>query len=95
VGSFVCTSCSGLLIGINPPHRVKSISMANFTTEEVGFLKNHGNDLCNKVWLHAFDNNAMLDIREEAIFRDFLAHKYERRRWYLPASDDMHNQARR
>jgi hypothetical protein len=29
--------------GMNPPHRVKSISMASFTTEEVEFLKKHGN----------------------------------------------------
>jgi hypothetical protein len=34
-------------------------------------------------------------LREEAKFRDFLAHKYERKRWYLPASDDMHNEAQR
>lgn len=37
----------------------------------------------------------MPDIKEEAKFRDFLAQKYERKRWYLPASDDMHNEARR
>lgn len=77
----------------NPPHHVKSILVASFTTKEVGFL--NGNDLCNKVWLHAFDNIATLDIREEAKFRDFLAHKYERKRLYLPASDDMHNEAQR
>ena len=31
--------------GLNPPHRVKSISMASFTPEEMDFLKSHGNDV--------------------------------------------------
>ncbi|VDO98974.1 unnamed protein product [Soboliphyme baturini] len=45
VGSFVCTSCSGLLRGLNPPHRVKSISMATFTVDEIAFIKSKGNEV--------------------------------------------------
>ncbi|CAB1347757.1 unnamed protein product [Coregonus sp. 'balchen'] len=44
VGSFVCTSCSGILRGLNPPHRVKSISMTTFTQQEIEFLQKHGNE---------------------------------------------------
>ncbi|XP_059830950.1 arf-GAP domain and FG repeat-containing protein 1-like isoform X2 [Hypanus sabinus] len=44
VGSFVCTSCSGILRGLNPPHRVKSISMTTFTEQEIEFLQLHGNE---------------------------------------------------
>ncbi|KAK7883345.1 hypothetical protein WMY93_029519 [Mugilogobius chulae] len=44
VGSFVCTSCSGILRGLNPPHRVKSISMTTFTQSEIEFLQKHGNE---------------------------------------------------
>ncbi|GCC19998.1 hypothetical protein chiPu_0021232 [Chiloscyllium punctatum] len=44
VGSFVCTSCSGILRGLNPPHRVKSISMTTFTEQEIEFLQSHGNE---------------------------------------------------
>ncbi|KAI0216477.1 Arf-GAP domain and FG repeat-containing protein 1 [Lamellibrachia satsuma] len=44
LGAFVCTSCSGLLRGLNPPHRVKSISMMSFTPEEMDYLSCHGND---------------------------------------------------
>ncbi|KRX43150.1 Arf-GAP domain and FG repeat-containing protein 1 [Trichinella murrelli] len=44
IGSFVCTSCSGLLRGLNPPHRVKSISMATFTPDEIDFIKSRGNE---------------------------------------------------
>ncbi|XP_029628677.1 arf-GAP domain and FG repeat-containing protein 1 [Salmo trutta] len=45
VGSFVCTSCSGILRGLNPPHRVKSISMTTFTQQEIEFLQKHGNEV--------------------------------------------------
>ncbi|MGH0186804.1 UNVERIFIED_CONTAM: hypothetical protein FKN15_022568 [Acipenser sinensis] len=45
VGNFVCTSCSGILRGLNPPHRVKSISMTTFSQQEVEFLQSHGNEV--------------------------------------------------
>jgi hypothetical protein len=32
--------------GINPPHRIKSISMSTFTTEEVDSLRMRGNAWC-------------------------------------------------
>ena len=31
--------------GLNPPHRVKSISMMSFTADEMDFLKARGNDV--------------------------------------------------
>lgn len=31
--------------GLNPPHRVKSISMTTFSQQEVEFLQNHGNEV--------------------------------------------------
>lgn len=31
--------------GLTPPHRVKSISMASFTPEEIEFLKSRGNEV--------------------------------------------------
>ncbi|CAB1351674.1 unnamed protein product, partial [Coregonus sp. 'balchen'] len=48
VGCFVCTSCSGMLRGLNPPHRVKSISMTTFSQQEVEFLQNHGNEVSDR-----------------------------------------------
>uniref|UniRef100_A0A8C1Q3G3 ArfGAP with FG repeats 1b n=1 Tax=Cyprinus carpio TaxID=7962 RepID=A0A8C1Q3G3_CYPCA len=45
VGSFVCTTCSGILRGLNPPHRVKSISMTTFTQQEIEFLQKHSNEV--------------------------------------------------
>ncbi|ELK32563.1 Arf-GAP domain and FG repeat-containing protein 1, partial [Myotis davidii] len=36
--------------GLNPPHRVKSISMTTFTQQEIEFLQKHGNETESK-WL--------------------------------------------
>ena len=32
--------------GLNPPHRIKSISMASFNDQEIEFLEKHGNEVC-------------------------------------------------
>ncbi|XP_055984447.1 arf-GAP domain and FG repeat-containing protein 2 isoform X1 [Sorex fumeus] len=86
VGSFVCTSCSGLLRGLNPPHRVKSISMTTFTEPEVVFLQSRGNEVCRKIWLGLFDARTSLipDSRDPQKVKEFLQEKYEKKRWYVP-----------
>ncbi|XP_040587302.1 arf-GAP domain and FG repeat-containing protein 2 isoform X3 [Mesocricetus auratus] len=86
VGSFVCTTCSGLLRGLNPPHRVKSISMTTFTEPEVLFLQSRGNEVCRKIWLGLFDARTSLipDSRDPQKVKEFLQEKYERKRWYVP-----------
>ncbi|XP_008578919.1 PREDICTED: arf-GAP domain and FG repeat-containing protein 2 isoform X1 [Galeopterus variegatus] len=86
VGSFVCTTCSGLLRGLNPPHRVKSISMTTFTEPEVVFLQSHGNEVCRKIWLGLFDARTSLvpDSRDPQKVKEFLQEKYEKKRWYVP-----------
>ncbi|XP_077064081.1 arf-GAP domain and FG repeat-containing protein 1a isoform X3 [Siphateles boraxobius] len=87
VGSFVCTSCSGILRGLNPPHRVKSISMTTFTLQEIEFLQKHGNEACKPIWLGLYDdrNVAIPDFREPTKVKEFLQDKYEKKRWYVPA----------
>lgn len=83
IGSFVCTTCSGILRGLTPPHRVKSISMATFTQEEIEFVRQNGNDTCSTTWLGLWDPKRA--IKQE--HRDFMIDKYERKRYYLePAS---------
>ncbi|XP_061171402.1 arf-GAP domain and FG repeat-containing protein 1-like isoform X2 [Saccostrea echinata] len=97
IGSFVCTACSGILRGINPPHRVKSISMASFTPEEIDFIKCHGNEFCRKVWLGLYDSQkdqAEPDSRDEQKIKDFMAQKYERKRWYQAPTEAMKEEAR-
>ncbi|KAH8412226.1 hypothetical protein KR009_000541 [Drosophila setifemur] len=84
IGSFVCTRCSGVLRGLTPPHRVKSISMATFTQEEIDFLRTHGNELCAKTWLGLWDPKRAAHQQEQ---RELMMDKYERKRYYLePAS---------
>ncbi|KAH8238006.1 hypothetical protein KR032_010556 [Drosophila birchii] len=84
IGSFVCTRCSGVLRGLTPPHRVKSISMATFTQDEIDFLRTHGNELCAKTWLGLWDPKRAAHQQEQ---RELMVDKYERKRYYLePAS---------
>ncbi|XP_029471063.1 arf-GAP domain and FG repeat-containing protein 1 isoform X4 [Rhinatrema bivittatum] len=86
VGSFVCTSCSGILRGLNPPHRVKSISMTTFTQHEIEFLQKHGNEVCKQIWLGLFDDrsSSIPDFRDPQKVKEFLQEKYEKKRWYVP-----------
>ncbi|XP_068172760.1 arf-GAP domain and FG repeat-containing protein 1a isoform X6 [Antennarius striatus] len=86
VGSFVCTSCSGILRGLNPPHRVKSISMTTFTQQEIEFLQKHGNEACKRIWLGLYDDrtSSIPDFREPQKVKEFLQDKYEKKRWYIP-----------
>ncbi|XP_033832330.1 arf-GAP domain and FG repeat-containing protein 1a isoform X2 [Periophthalmus magnuspinnatus] len=86
VGSFVCTSCSGILRGLNPPHRVKSISMTTFTQSEIEFLQKHGNEVCKQIWLGLYDDrtSSIPDFREPQKVKDFLQEKYEKKRWWVP-----------
>ncbi|XP_048103909.1 arf-GAP domain and FG repeat-containing protein 1b isoform X3 [Alosa alosa] len=86
VGSFVCTTCSGILRGLNPPHRVKSISMTTFTQHEIDFLQKHSNEVCKHIWLGLYDDrsSAIPDFREPQKVKEFLQEKYEKKRWYVP-----------
>ncbi|XP_028330031.1 arf-GAP domain and FG repeat-containing protein 2 isoform X2 [Gouania willdenowi] len=85
VGSFVCTSCSGMLRGLNPPHRVKSISMTTFSQQEVEFLQNHGNEVGRRTWLSVFDPKAdgCADMKDSQKFKEFLQDKYEKKKWHF------------
>ncbi|XP_039571244.1 arf-GAP domain and FG repeat-containing protein 2-like [Passer montanus] len=94
VGSLVCTGCSGALRGLNPPHRVKSISMTTFSEAEVLFLQARGNEACRRVWLGTLDPRASLlpDCRDPQRLKEFLQEKYERKRWYVapqPAKEQV------
>ncbi|XP_066238366.1 arf-GAP domain and FG repeat-containing protein 2 isoform X2 [Saccopteryx leptura] len=72
--------------GLNPPHRVKSISMTTFTEPEVVFLQSRGNEVCRKIWLGLFDPRTALipDSRDPQKVKEFLQEKYEKKRWYVP-----------
>ncbi|KAM6949589.1 arf-GAP domain and FG repeat-containing protein 2 [Aplochiton taeniatus] len=88
VGCFVCTSCSGMLRGLNPPHRVKSISMTTFSQQEVEFLQNHGNEVGRRTWLCTFDpkTDGGFDKRDSQKLKEFLQDKYEKKKWHFSKS---------
>ncbi|KAK0088114.1 hypothetical protein PV325_013110 [Microctonus aethiopoides] len=96
IGSFVCTSCSGMLRGLTPPHRVKSISMATFTADEIEFIKERGNEYCRRIWLGLMNSNHPLtiDTKDEQKMKDLMSAKYEYKRYYLDPSmaNDNDNQ---
>ncbi|XP_059049854.1 arf-GAP domain and FG repeat-containing protein 1 [Achroia grisella] len=82
IGSFVCSKCSGMLRGLTPPHRVKSISMATFTPEELEFIKTRGNDYCRRVWLGLYEGESV-NFADEQNVKDFMSDKYEKKRYFL------------
>lgn len=86
IGSFVCTSCSGLLRGLTPPHRVKSISMATFTPEEIDIISTKGNEYCRRIWLGLYEPGRTNDARDEQGIKDFMIAKYEKKRYYIDPS---------
>lgn len=88
-GSFVCTTCSGMLRGLTPPHRVKSITMATFTPEEIEIMKSRGNQYCKNIWLGLYDSE--IPTSDEQQIKDFMIAKYEKKRYYVdPASSNTH-----
>lgn len=86
IGSYVCTTCSGILRGLTPPHRVKSISMTTFSPDEIDHLKSRGNEYCKYVWLGTYDtttNSLESEVSDDQRKRDFMMQKYEKKRWYV------------
>lgn len=87
IGSFVCTKCSGMLRGINPPHRIKSISMSSFTSDEVELMRSKGNLWCAAVWLGLYDKASHpVDFKDEEKIKEFIISKYEKKRYYIEPS---------
>jgi Arf-GAP domain and FG repeat-containing protein 1 len=96
---FVCETkrikkrrCCCCRRGLTPPHRVKSISMATFTADEIELLKSRGNDYCKSVWLGLYDGAApAADCRDEQTVKDLMVDKYERKRYYLDPAQALKN----
>ncbi|KAK6759205.1 hypothetical protein RB195_021057 [Necator americanus] len=85
-GSFCCSSCSGILRGLNPPHRVKSICMATFTCEEIERIRNLGNEENSHTWLGLYSGSPPKMTNKEEI-ATFLIKKYEKKEWYVSRSE--------
>ncbi|CAN1331239.1 Probable ADP-ribosylation factor GTPase-activating protein AGD14 [Linum perenne] len=79
--TFVCTTCSGIHREFT--HRVKSISMAKFTSQEVAALQEGGNKLHYVLLMFVFLNLAHMFFRGSNVdrLRDFIKHVYVDKRY--------------
>ncbi|KJH42446.1 putative GTP-ase activating protein [Dictyocaulus viviparus] len=72
--------------GLNPPHRVKSISMATFTNEEIERIRSLGNEENSHTWLGLYSGTPPKIANKEE-FTAFLIRKYEKKEWYVSKSE--------
>lgn len=79
--TFICTNCSGVHREFT--HRVKSVSMAKFTSQEVSALQEGGNEHAREIYFkewdphrHSFPDSSNIDR-----LRDFIKHAYVDRRF--------------
>ncbi|XP_065016499.1 probable ADP-ribosylation factor GTPase-activating protein AGD14 isoform X1 [Musa acuminata AAA Group] len=103
--TFICTNCSGIHREFT--HRVKSISMAKFTSQEVTALQEGGNERAREIYFkdwdpqrHSFPDSSNIDR-----LRDFIKHVYVDRRYsggrhgdrpqMLKGDKDVYNENRR
>lgn len=79
--TFVCTACSGIHREFT--HRVKSVSMAKFTPQEVSALQEGGNASAREIYLKEWDSqrNSLPDGSNIDRLRDFIKHVYVDRRY--------------
>ncbi|KAK8597827.1 hypothetical protein V6N13_095224 [Hibiscus sabdariffa] len=79
--TFVCTTCSGIHREFT--HRVKSVSMAKFTSQEVAALQEGGNQRAKELYFKEWDpqRNSVPDSSNVERLREFIKHVYEDRRF--------------
>lgn len=80
--TFICTECSGLHRELS--HKVKSISMSNWTRDEVDALGNSGcNTKDHELYLANFDGKAFPQptSSNRSRLREYIRAKYIDRRW--------------
>lgn len=79
--TFVCINCSGIHREFT--HRVKSISMAKFTAQEVSALQEGGNQRAKEIYFKEWDpqRHSLPDSSNIERLRDFIKHVYVDRRF--------------
>ncbi|KAF8088169.1 hypothetical protein N665_0550s0025 [Sinapis alba] len=90
--TFVCINCSGIHREFT--HRVKSISMAKFTAEEVSALRAGGNERARKIYFKEWDTkrDAYPDASNIFKLRDFIRSVYVDKRYSSESNDKMSQQ---
>ncbi|PRQ45804.1 putative Arf GTPase activating protein [Rosa chinensis] len=94
--TFVCTTCSGIHREFT--HRVKSVSMSKFTSQEVEALENGGNQRAREIYLKDWDlqrqrfpDSSKVDKIREFIRSVYVDRKYAGGRTSEKPPRDMQN----
>ncbi|KAJ1416735.1 ARFGAP/RecO-like zinc finger [Sesbania bispinosa] len=79
--TFICMTCSGIHREFT--HRVKSVSMAKFTSQEVDALQNGGNQRAREIYLKTWDfqRQRLPDSSNVDKIREFIRNVYVDRRY--------------
>ena len=81
--TFVCQPCANAHRELFPDNKLKSVSLAEFETDEVRGLRQHGNAASRKIWLARWapsDGEPPAGAPREALKR-FLSRKYVDKAW--------------
>ncbi|KAF7819841.1 putative ADP-ribosylation factor GTPase-activating protein AGD14 isoform X1 [Senna tora] len=86
--TFVCINCSGIHREFT--HRVKSVSMAKFTSQEVIALQEGGNQRAKEIYFKEWDpqRHSLPDSSNVDRLRDFIKHVYVDRRFSGERTND-------
>ncbi|XP_072985225.1 uncharacterized protein [Typha latifolia] len=92
--TFICTNCSGVHREFT--HRVKSVSMAKFTSQEVNALKEGGNEHARQIFFKEWDpqRNSYSDSSNIDKLRTFIKHVYVDRRYAGERNTDRPSRAK-
>jgi hypothetical protein len=83
-GIFVCTACSGIHREFGD--RIKSVSMAAFSADDVKLLQQQTNDQFNAIWMAKWKSEIPLPLNApDDKRRSFLIAKYQEKRWFSAA----------
>ncbi|KAK9697738.1 hypothetical protein RND81_08G057800 [Saponaria officinalis] len=79
--TFVCTTCGGIHREFT--HRVKSVSMAKFSQQEIAALQAGGNERAKEIYFKEWDSQRLnaLDSSNVDKLRTFIKHVYVDRRY--------------
>jgi len=87
--SYMCQECAGIHRKFN--HRIKSISIATFTHEDVEKLKKGGNQICNKKYLAKYkstDSFKLPNENEIDKIQQYIKLKYVDKKWFHDTDGD-------
>ncbi|EYU35659.1 hypothetical protein MIMGU_mgv1a004826mg [Erythranthe guttata] len=86
--TFICITCSGIHREFT--HRVKSVSMAKFTSQEVDSLQKGGNQRARELYLKAWDpqRNKLPDNSNVDKVREFIKNVYVDKKYSVENSSD-------